>query len=327
MAKAKKVIVKEDKAEGSKLEKDLLELEKKFGLQSVKKGELEVTSSGSYMIDRATGIGGYPKGKIIEIWGPESSGKTTIMLHAIASFQKLHPERKVVFFDYEHAYDLNYATNLGVDDDTLLKYQPDDQEQGYDMICGLVSKKIVSLVVIDSQTAAIPKKIIEGDMTDATMALQARKNSQFLGKIKGELDRAGVTLLVVSQTRSDIGGMSNAGDTPTGGKAWKFYADMRLKVWKSLDKEHESNKTTLDVVKNKCSKPYGKAEFSIDWGTGINNEREILDLGIEKDIIKKGGSWYSYNGDNIGQGAENVCQLFKDNPELYEEIKEKVLKS
>ena len=317
-------MIKEEGAENNKLEKALLELENEFGLKSLKKDKVESTSSGSYMIDRATGIGGIPNGKVVEIWGPESSGKSTIVQHIMASYQKTYPDKKVAYFDYEYSLDPIYASAIGINMDTLLVYQPDNQEVGMDMICQLVEKGIVSLVVIDSHTAATPKKIIEGEMGDATMAMQARNNSKFFAKIKGPLERTKTTLIGVSQTRANIGGMGDV-IIPTGGNAWKFYADMRLKIWKQLDKEKESNKTTLDVVKNKCANPYGKAEFDILWGVGIFVEKEILDLAIEKGMIKRSGSWFSYNDSNIGQGAESVCQLFKDNVDLYNEIKEKVL--
>lgn len=324
MATKKKAVEKEE-IKDNKLEKDLLELENEFGLRSLKKDNVESTPSGSYTIDRATGIGGIPNGKVVEIWGPESSGKSTIVQHIIASYQKNHPEKKVAYMDFEYSLDPIYATALRIDMEKLLVYQPDNQEQGYDMICQLVERGIASLVVIDSHTAATPKKIIEGEMGDATMALQARNNSKFFAKIKGLLERNKTTLVGVSQVRSNIGGMGDL-NIPTGGNAWKFYSDMRFKIWKQLDKEKESNKTTLDVVKNKCSNPFGKAEFDINWGLGINNEKEILDLAIEKGVIEKGGSWYKYNGESVGQGAESVCQLFKDNPELFEEIKTKTLK-
>lgn len=321
----KAVKIKENGTESSKLEKDLLELESEFGLKSLKKDKVESTPSGSYMIDRATGIGGLPNGKIVEIWGQESSGKSTIVQHAMASYQKLYPDKKVAYMDFEYSLDPVYAAAIGVDMDKLLVYQPDNQEQGYDMICQLIEKGIVSLVVIDSHTAATPKKIIEGGMGDATMAVQARNNSKFLAKIKGPLERNKTTLIGVSQTRVNIGGMGDV-NIPTGGNAWKFYSDMRFKIWKSLDKEKESNRTTLDVVKNKCANPFGKAEFDILWGVGVFREKEILEMAIEKSIVKKGGSWYTYNNDSLGQGAEAVCQLFKDNPDLFEEIRESTLK-
>lgn len=301
----------------------LAELEKKYGLGKANTNAISVVRSGSYMIDRATNLGGYPKGKLIEIFGQESSGKSTIVLHAIAQYQKQIPNKKVALIDYEYSFDLVYAKALGVDVDALLVYQPDNQEQGYDMILGLLEKEIVSLVVIDSHTAAIPQKIIEGEMGDATMGLAARNNSKFLGKVKGLLDKSGATMLAVSQTRVNIGGMGDT-NVPTGGNAWKFYADMRFKVWKSLDKEGQFNITTLDVIKNKCAKPFGKAEFNINWGTGIDNEQEILDLAVGLNIVKKSGSWFSYGDMKIGQGSKSVKELFRTNPEFYDEVVERV---
>lgn len=303
----------------------LKELEKQFNLSTASKEDLTVVDSGSYTINRATGVGGYPLGKLIELYGPESSGKSTILLHAIKAFQKAIPERKVALFDYEHSWDRRYAKSVGVDIDNVLIYQPDSQEQGYNMILGLVENSVCSLILIDSHTSAIPLKIIEGEMGDVTMGLQARNNSKFLGKVKGAMDRSKTTIIATSQTRSNIGGMGNTGDVSTGGNAWKFYADMRFKVWKSLDKPNELNKTTLDVIKNKCEKPFGKAEFNIDWGFGVDNVGEIIDMAVEYDIVVQSGSWFSYGETKIGQGKEKVKALLADHPDLLEEIKNKVI--
>lgn len=316
--------MKEKDNNKNSVESKIADLEKKFGLATAKKEELKVVSSGSYTIDKATGLGGYPLGKIIEIFGPESSGKSTILLHAIKSFQTNVPDKKVALFDYEHSWDKRYAASIGVDVDNVLIYQPDDQEQGYDMIIGLLEAEACSLIMIDSHTSAMPKKIIEGEMSDITMGLQARNNSKFLGKIKGLLAKSNTLLMAVSQTRANIGGMA-PGDISTGGNGWKFYADMRFKVWKSLDKEKELNKTTLDVIKNKCEKPFGKAEFNIDWGTGVDNVGEIIDIAEELDIVKRAGSWYSYGEVKIGQGMNGVKKTMDENEELYNEIKTKVI--
>jgi len=312
------------KEEKQGVDKVLAELESKYGLGKLKKEELKVVDSGSFMINRATNLGGYPLGKLVEIFGAESCGKSTIVLHAIASFQKNIPDKKVALFDYEYSFSADYAENLGVNTDDLLIYQPDNQEQGYDMIVGLLEKNICSLIVIDSHTSAIPMKVIEGEMGDATIGLQARNNSKFLGKIKGLLEKAQTTMLAISQTRTNIGGMGDV-NVPTGGNSWKFYSDIRFKIWKSNDKINELNKTTLDVIKNKCAKPFGKAEFDIVWGEGIDNIQEVIDLGVEFGVIKKAGSWYSYGETKLGQGGNGVKELFNSNPELMEQIKEEVL--
>jgi recombination protein RecA len=312
----------------------LLKLEKEFGLEPTKLEDMQIINTGSYNLDRATGVGGYVKGKVVELYGPESSGKSTIALHAIAAFQEAIPDKMVALFDYEYSFDMVYAKKLGVD---LSKdkqgnykrfriYQPDTQEIGYDMIIGMVEKGLVSLIVIDSHTAAPPKSILEGDMDDSTYALQARNNSKFLMKIKGLLDKSKTTLIAISQLRANIGGMSHGNKPPapitTGGSAFKFYADMRFKIWKANDIEHESNATTVEVVKNKCAPPYGKAEFDIVWGEGIDNYTEIIKMASEYGIIKQSGSWYSYKEDKIGQGKAQVKELLKDNPELFIEIRD-----
>lgn len=301
----------------------LAELEKKYGMHKVKISEVEVVSTGSYSLNAATNIGGYPKGKLIEIFGAESSGKSTMVLHAICEFQKAIPDKKAALIDYEYSFDASYARSLGVDVDNLLIYQPDNQESGYDMILSLLEEELCSIIVIDSHTAAIPSKIIEGEMSDATIGIQARNNSKFLGKAKGLIDKSKTTVIAVSQTRVNIGGMGDV-NVPTGGSAWKFYADMRFKVWKSNDKVKELNKTTIDVVKNKCGVPYGKAEFAILWGKGIDSDQEILDLAVAKDVIKRSGSWVSYGDMKLGQGFDNTKEFLLDNPEVYQEIKNKV---
>jgi recombination protein RecA len=303
----------------------LAELEKKFGLGIVEPAELKTVSTGSYTLDIATGVGGYGLGKIIEMYGPESSGKSTVCLHAIAEFQKEFPDKKVFLFDYENSFDMSYAATVGVNVSELIIYQPDDQEQGFDMILGVVDAGLASLIVIDSHTSAIPKRIIEGDMSDATYALQARNNSKFLGMIKGKLGKTGTTLIAISQTRANIGGMIKLPDTSTGGNSWKFYADMRFKIWKQLKKDNELNRTTVDVIKNKCAAPFGKAEFDILWGYGIDTYGEILDMASEAGIVKKSGSWYSYGDAKLGQGRESAIELMKDNEGLFIEIKDKVM--
>jgi recombination protein RecA len=301
------------------LEAILAELEKKYGLGKPNINDLTIVSTGSIQLDRAMGIGGTALGKIVEIFGPESSGKSTITLHQIAEYQKAFPDKRVALFDYEHSFDFRYATTIGVDMDKLLIYQPNDQESGYDMILGLIEKDIVSCVVIDSQTAAAPKAIIDGDMGDATIGLQARNNSKFCLKVKGQLSIHQTALFIVSQTRSNIGGMSS-GEISTGGNAIKFYADARWKVWKQNDKVNELNKTTVDVIKSKVSKPFGQAKLNILWGIGFDTLGEIIDYGLEFGIIKRSGSWYSYKETQIGQGTEGVKITLKDNPELLDEL-------
>lgn len=299
-------------------------LEKKYGMGRASVNDLTIVSTGSLQLDMAMQIGGTALGKIVEIFGPESSGKSTITLHQIAEYQKAFPDRKVALFDYEHSFDPRYAESIGVDVDNLLIYQPDDQESGYNMILALIEKKLVSAVIIDSQTAAAPKAIVDGEMGDSTIGLQARLNSKFCLKIKGLLSINDSTLFVISQTRDNIGGMGDP-VTTTGGKAFKFYADVRWKLWKVANKDNEWNATTIDVIKSKVGKPYGKANVNIVWGKGFDKVGEVLSYAEEFGIILRGGSWYSYGETKIGQGLANVKQLMDDNPELYEEIMEKVL--
>jgi recombination protein RecA len=302
----------------------LEQLEKKYGLQRSKLGDHKVVSTGSIQLNQAMGINGTAVGKIVEIFGPESSGKSTITLHQISEYQKAIPERKVALFDYEHSFDKKYATSLGVDVANLLIYQPDTQESGYDMIIELIKNKIVSCVVIDSQTAASPKAIIDGEMGDATIGLQARNNSKFCLKVKGLLDIHNVTLFFISQTRDSIGGMGEPTIT-TGGKAIKFYADVRWKVWKMNDKPNELNKTTIDVIKNKLGNPFGQAKIDILWGVGFDRLGEIIDYACEFNLIKKGGPWYTISEDIKLQGANAVKTFLQDNPEFLKELTDKVM--
>lgn len=300
-------------------------LEKKYGLNRAPLEELTIVSTGSLQLDEAMHIGGTALGKMVEIFGPNSSGKSTLCLHQMVEYQKTFPDKRVALFDYENSFDLKYAEALGVDTDKLLIYQPDNQEMGYNMILALIDKELVSCIVIDSQTAASPKAVVEGNMEDATIALQARNNSKFCLKVKGLLSIHKTTLFIISQTRNNIGNFMGEPTITSGGEAIKFYSDIRWKIWKLNDKPNEQNKTTVDVVKSKVGKPFGQAKFNIIWGKGISKEHEILDYAIEFDIIKKGGAWYSYEETKIGQGIENTITILKDNLELYEEIRNKVI--
>jgi recombination protein RecA len=318
MAKAKE-------KEGKKTPEELLqELEKKYGLSRNGVKDLVIVDTESIQLNRAMGIGGSALGKIIEVFGPNMCGKTTITLHQIASYQRAFPNRKVALFDYEHSFSKTYARAIGVNVEELLIYQPDNQETGYDMILGLIEKDLVSCIVVDSQTAAAPKAIIDGEMGDATIGLQARNNSKFCLKVKGLLSIHNTTLFLISQTRDKIGGMGDP-TTTTGGNAIKFYADARWKVWKTNDKPNEMDKTTIDVIKNKMSNPFGQAKLNILWGIGFDKIGEIIDYALEFGIIKQSGSWFSYNGNNIGQGANSVKELLEDSPDLLLEIREKVM--
>lgn len=322
----KKKMAKKEKVEKQGDEAVLADLERKYGMEKPPLHDQVITSTGSIQLNQAMKIGGTALGKIVEIFGPESSGKSTIMLHQIAEYQKAFPNKKVALFDYEHSFDPEYATNLGVDVDALLIYQPDNMESGYDMILGLIQKELVSCVVIDSQTSAPPKAVVDGEMGDSTIALQARINSKFCLKAKGQLSIHKAILFFVSQTRNNIGSMGDP-NTTTGGLAIKFYADVRWKLWKTAKKDDELNITTIDVIKSKVGKPYGQAVVNIIWGKGFDTVGEVINYGEDLGILKRGGSWYSYGETKLGQGLENVKQLMEDNPELYEEIREKVLKT
>lgn len=311
------------KVEKSDMDVMIAELEKKYGLGRLKPEELKIISTGSLQLDQAMGTGGTAVGKFIELFGPESCGKSTLTLHQIAEYQKAFPEKRVALFDYEHSFDKNYAMALGVNVDSLLIYQPETQEEGYDMVIALVEKDIVSCVVIDSQTAAMPKAILQGEMGDSTIGLQARNNSKFCMKIKGLLDVHNCTLFVVSQLRDAIGSMGEP-TTTTGGKAIKFYADVRWKIWKMNDKINELNKTTVDVVKNKLASPFGQAKFSIDWGHGIDKLGEIIDFAIDFDLIVKAGSWFTYKEFKC-QGIDKLKDYLEENVDELLEMEAKVL--
>lgn len=312
-------MAKKEKVEKEGNDKILADLEKRYGLGRASINDLTIVSTGSIQLDRAMQIGGTAVGKMIELFGEISSGKSTLCLHQMAEYQKAFPDKKVALFDYENSFDAKYAETIGVNTDDLLIYQPDCQEAGYNMVLALIEKDLVSCIVIDSQTAAAPKAIIDGEMGDSTIGLQARNNSKFCMKVKGLLTVHQTTLFIISQTRCNIGGYGDT-NVSSGGNAIKFYADARWKIWKIGDKDHEANKTTVDVVKSKLGKPFGQAKFQIQWGIGISKEREILDYALEFGIIKMGGSWFSYGETKIGHGIENVEKTMKDNPELLQEI-------
>jgi recombination protein RecA len=302
-------MAKKTQQEGqSTFESKIQELEKKFGSGSVISGtnmkeSLEVVPSGSLGIDVASNCGGIPVGKLIEMLGMESSGKSTVTLHIMAEFQKAYPNDKVVLIDYEQAFDRSYAEKLKIDMSKLVVCQPSCQEDGYNLAEELIKTGVVRLVVKDSHTAAMPRKVVDGETGDASIGLQARINSQGLGKIKPLLKDNRCTVIGISQIRQNVGGYGDINQS-TGGLSWKFYSDMRMKFNKSVDKEGESNKTTVEIIKNKCGCPFGKAEFRINWGTGIDKMQEIIDAAVEFKLILKGAAgWYTIEQ---GEGEEKV---------------------
>lgn len=311
------------KIEKEGIDKIIADLEKKHGLSKGDTSDNIIVSTGSIQLNEAMGVGGTILGKMYEIFGANSSGKSTTVLHQIAEYQKTFPLKKCALFDFEHAFDKKYAQNLNVDTNNLLLYQPNSMEQGYNMILSLIESEIVSLVVIDSQSAATPQKIIDNEIGEATMGLQARFNSTFCQKVKGMLSNHKVSLIFVSQTRSNIGGMSSEAVT-TGGEAIKFYSDVRWKVWKSLDKINELNKTTIDVIKNKLASPFGQAKINIIWGKGFDTIGELIDYGVEFDFIKKGGAWLTYKDVKL-QGTEKLKAYFDENPKQLLHLKQNVM--
>ncbi len=324
---------KETKSRDTPEQKDVFQeklksLEKKFGVGTIIHGkdiqeDLEVVSTGSLTLNIATGLGGHPRGKLIEIFGPESSGKSTMTIHAIAEFQR--PEDgECVLVDFEQSFDKTYACKLGVDVDKLTIVQPDCMEDGYNIIEELIKTGRVRLVVIDSHTAAQPKKVIEGEVGDATIGLQARINSQALGKIKPLLKANRCTMIAVSQLRVAIGAYGDP-NQPTGGLAYRFYSDIRYKVSKVLEKDKETNKTTVEVIKNKCACPFGKATFGILWGIGVDRPQELLDLAVEWKILNKAGAWYTLEGDVKVQGDAEMKKFLADNEGFALDVEGKVL--
>ena len=317
----------------AKLETALALIKKNFGDGSVMRlGDnprpaIEVIPTGSLALDVALGIGGLPRGRVIEIYGPESSGKTTLTLHAIANAQK--NGGICAFIDAEHALDPEYAKKLGVDIDNLLVSQPDTGEQALEIADTLIRSGALDLIVIDSVAALVPKKEIEGEMGDSHVGLQARMMSQALRKITGALNNNGTTAIFINQLREKIGVMFGSPETTTGGKALKFYASVRLDIRRietlKEGTEPVGNRTRVKVVKNKMAPPFKQAEFDILYGVGISREGSILDLGVEDGFVRKSGSWFTYEGDQLGQGKEKARQFLSDNPGLAEEIEQKIL--
>jgi len=313
----------------------LRNIEKQFGKGSIMKlGEsalmqVETVSSGSIALDLALGVGGFPRGRIIEIYGPESSGKTTIALHAIAEVQKIGGQ--AAFIDAEHALDPVYARNLGINIDELLLSQPDTGEQALEIAEALVRSGAVDIIVIDSVAALVPKAEIEGEMGDSHVGLQARLMSQALRKLSGAISKSKVIAIFINQLREKVGVMFGNPETTPGGRALKFYSTVRLEVRRieSLKQGNEivGSRTRVKVVKNKVAPPFKVAEIDLMYGTGISREGSIIDIGVEMDIIQKSGAWFSYNNERLGQGRENAKQFLRDNPQIAMEIEQQIRKA
>ncbi len=314
------------------LEAALGQIEKQFGKGSVMKlgdvtaMEVEAIPTGALSLDIALGIGGIPRGRIVEVYGPESSGKTTLALHMIAEAQKLGGE--AAFIDAEHALDPVYAKHLGVDIDNLIVSQPDTGEQALEITEALVRSGAIDVVVVDSVAALVPKAEIDGDMGDSHIGLQARLMSQALRKLAGVINKSKCVVIFINQLREKVGVMFGNPETTAGGRALKYYASVRLDIRKieniKQDGEVIGNRARVKVVKNKVAPPFREAEFDIVYGKGISKEGNILDIAVNLDIIEKSGSWFGYNGERIGQGRENVKKYLVDNPEVMKEIEKKI---
>ncbi len=325
-------MVNENPEKKKALEIAMGQIEKQFGKGSVMKlGDfqamnIEAIPTGALGLDIALGIGGVPRGRIVEIYGPESSGKTTLALHVIAEAQKMNGE--AAFIDAEHALDPVYAKHLGVDIDNLIVSQPDTGEQALEITEALIRSGALDVIVVDSVAALVPKAEIDGDMGDSHIGLQARLMSQALRKLAGAINKSKTVLIFINQLREKVGIMFGNPETTTGGRALKYYASVRLDIRKieniKQDGEVVGNRARVKVVKNKVAPPFREAEFDIVYGKGISKEGNILDIGVNLDIVEKSGSWFSYNGERIGQGRENVKNYLRENPEMMKEIEEKI---
>ena len=335
MAAKKKAAANSGNERQNALDAAMARIEKDFGKGAImrlgddNRPPIQSISSGNTAIDVALGIGGWPRGRVVEIYGPESSGKTTVALHAIASAQRAGGI--AAFIDAEHALDPEYARKLGVDTDNLLVSQPDTGEQALEIADMLVRSGAIDIIVIDSVAALTPKAEIEGEMGDSHVGLQARLMSQALRKMTGALYNSGTTAIFINQLREKIGVMFGSPETTTGGKALKFYASVRCDVRRiqTLKDGQDSigNRTKMKIVKNKVSPPFKIAEFDIMYGEGISRESSIIDLGVDNGIVKKSGSWFTYEGDQLGQGKEKARNFLKDNPDLANEIEDKIFRA
>ena len=327
---------KEKEAKLKALKLTLDKMDKTYGKGTVMKmsdqavSDVEAISTGSLGLNVALGVGGYPRGRVIEIYGPESSGKTTLTLHAIAEAQKAGGI--AAFIDAEHAFDRYYAENLGVDLENLIISQPDNGEQALEITDNLIRSGAIDIIVIDSVAALTPKSEIEGEMGDSKMGLHARLMSQALRKLTASISKTNCTVIFINQLREKIGVMFGNPETTTGGNALKFYASVRLDIRRSTQiKDSNSNvlgnKTRVKVVKNKVAPPFRMAEFDIMYGEGVSKIGEIIDIGVDYEIIKKSGSWFSYEDTKLGQGRDAVKAILKDNPDLMDELEEKITKA
>ncbi|MFC7458695.1 recombinase RecA [Brachybacterium sp. GCM10030267] len=323
------------KDRGSSLDNALAQIDRQFGKGSIMRlGDdtrppVEVIPTGSVALDAALGVGGLPRGRIVEIYGPESSGKTTLALHAVANAQR--NGGIAAFIDAEHAMDPEYAKKLGVDIDALLVSQPDTGEQALEITDMLIRSGALDIVVIDSVAALVPKAEIEGEMGDSHVGLQARLMSQALRKLAGALSSSGTTAIFINQLREKIGVFFGSPETTTGGKALKFYASVRMDIRRietlKAGTDSVGNRTRVKIAKNKMAPPFKQAEFDILYGEGISREGGLIDLGVEHGVVRKSGAWFTYEGDQLGQGKENARQFLKDNPDLAVEIEEKILRT
>ena len=314
------------------LDAAMSQIEKQFGKGSVmklgnyKSMNIEAISTGALNLDIALGIGGIPRGRIIEIYGPESSGKTTLALHAVAEAQKLGGE--AAFIDAEHALDPSYAKKIGVDIDNLIVSQPDTGEQALEIAEALIRSGAIDIIVVDSVAALVPKAEIDGDMGDSHIGLQARLMSQALRKLAGAINKTNCIIIFINQLREKVGVMFGNPETTAGGRALKYYASVRMDIRKieaiKQDGQVIGNRTRVKVVKNKVAPPFREAEFDIIYGKGISKEGSVLDLAVSLDIIEKSGSWFSYKGEKIGQGRENIKKLLQDDPKFMAEVEKKV---